>query len=44
MFQLQEKDVRIDQLDKTIQKLKEKNKSLEVANDKLSGKVEDQEA
>jgi chromosome segregation ATPase len=44
MFQLQEKDERIDQLEKTIQKLKEKNETLEVANDKLSGKVEDQEA
>jgi hypothetical protein len=31
-------------LENTIPKLKEKNKTLEVANDKLSGKVEDQEA
>jgi hypothetical protein len=31
-------------LENTIQKLKEKNKTLEVANDKLLGKVEDQEA
>jgi TolA-binding protein len=44
MFQLQEKHERIDQLEKTIQKLKEKNETLEVANDKLSGKVEDEEA
>jgi hypothetical protein len=43
-YQLQEKDEKIEQLENTIQKLKEKNKSLEVANDKLSGKVEDQEA
>jgi hypothetical protein len=44
MFQLQEKDEKIKPLENTIQKLKEKNKTLEVANDKLSGKVEDQEA
>jgi chromosome segregation ATPase len=44
MFQLQEKDEKIKQLENTIPKLKEKNKTLEVANDKLSGKVEDQEA
>jgi hypothetical protein len=44
MYQLQEKDEKIEQLENTIQKLKEKNKSLEVANDKLIGKVEDQEA
>jgi hypothetical protein len=43
-YQLQEKDEKIEQLENTIQKPKEKNKSLEVANDKLSGKVEDQEA
>jgi hypothetical protein len=43
-YQLQEKDEKIEQLKNTIQKLKENNKSLEVANDKLSGKVEDQEA
>jgi hypothetical protein len=43
-YQLQEKDEKIEQLENTIEKLKEKNKSLEVANDKLSGKVEDQEA
>jgi hypothetical protein len=43
-YQLQEKDEKIEQLENTIQKLKEKNKSLEVANDKLSSKVEDQEA
>jgi TolA-binding protein len=44
MYQLQEKDEKIEQLENTIQKLKEKNISLEVANDKLTGKVEDQEA
>jgi predicted nucleic acid-binding Zn-ribbon protein len=43
-FNFRKRDERIDQLENTIQKLKEKNKSLEVANDKLSGKVEDQEA
>jgi hypothetical protein len=43
-YQLQEKDEKIEQLENTIEKLKEKNKSLEVTNDKLSGKVEDQEA
>jgi hypothetical protein len=43
-YQIQEKDEKIEQLENTIQKLQEKNKSLEVANDKLSGKVEDQEA
>jgi myosin heavy subunit len=42
-YQLQEKDEKIEQLENTIQKLKEKNKSLEAANDKLTGKVEDQE-
>jgi hypothetical protein len=40
-YQLQEKDEKIEQLENTIQKLKEKNKSLDVANDKLLGKVED---
>jgi hypothetical protein len=43
-FQLQEKDEKIEQLEDTIHKLKDKNKSLEAANDKLTGKVEDQEA
>jgi hypothetical protein len=43
-YQLQEKDEKIERLEITIQKVKEKNKSLEVANDKLTGKVEDQEA
>jgi hypothetical protein len=43
-YQLLEKDKKIEQLENTIEKLKEKNKSLEIANDKLTGKVEDQEA
>jgi predicted nuclease with TOPRIM domain len=43
-YELQEKDDKIEQLEDTIQKLKEKNKSLEATNDKLTGKVEDQEA
>jgi chromosome segregation ATPase len=43
-YQLLEKDEKIEQLESTIEKLKEKNKTLEAANDKLSGKVEDQEA
>jgi chromosome segregation ATPase len=43
-YQLLQKDEKIEQLENTIEKLKEKNKSLEAANDKLSGKVEDQEA
>jgi hypothetical protein len=43
-YQLLEKDEKIEQLENTIEKLKEKNKSLEVTNDKLAGKVEDQEA
>jgi hypothetical protein len=44
MYQLLQKDEKIEQLENTIEKLKEKNKSLETANDKLTGKVEDQEA
>jgi hypothetical protein len=43
-YQLLQKDEKIGQLETMIEKLKEKNKSLEAANDKLSGKVEDQEA
>jgi prefoldin subunit 5 len=43
-YQLQEIDEKIEQVENTIQKLKEKNKSLEAANDKLTCKVEDQEA
>jgi hypothetical protein len=43
-YQLLQKDEKIEQLENTIEKLKEKNKSLETANDKLTGKVEDQEA
>jgi predicted RNase H-like nuclease (RuvC/YqgF family) len=43
-YQLLQKDEKIEQLENTIEKLKEKNKSLEAANDKLTGKVEDQEA
>jgi hypothetical protein len=43
-YQLLQKDEKIEQLENTIEKLKEKNKTLEAANDKLSGKVEDQEA
>jgi TolA-binding protein len=41
-YQLQEKDVKIEQLEDTIQKLKEKNVSLEATNDKLAFKTEDQ--
>jgi hypothetical protein len=43
-YQLLQKDEKIEQLENMIEKLKEKNKSLEAANDKLTGKVEDQEA
>jgi predicted RNase H-like nuclease (RuvC/YqgF family) len=43
-YQLLQKDEKIEQLENTIEKLKEKNKSLETANDKLTGKVEDQGA
>jgi chromosome segregation ATPase len=43
-YQLLQKDEKIEQLENMIEKLKEKNKSLEAANDKLSGKVKDQEA
>jgi hypothetical protein len=43
-YQLQEKYEKVEQLEDTIHKLKEKNKSLELTNDKLTGKVEDQEA
>jgi predicted nucleic acid-binding Zn-ribbon protein len=41
-YQLREKDENIDQLENTIQKLKEKNASLEATNDKLASKTEDQ--
>jgi predicted RNase H-like nuclease (RuvC/YqgF family) len=41
-YQLKEKDEKIEQLENTIQKLKEKNKSLETTNDKLAFKTEDQ--
>jgi predicted RNase H-like nuclease (RuvC/YqgF family) len=41
-YQLKEKDEKIEQLENTIQKLKEKNKSLEATNDKLAFKIEDQ--
>jgi TolA-binding protein len=43
-YQLWEKDEKIDQLENTIQKLKEKNASLEATNDKLASKTEDQTA
>jgi hypothetical protein len=43
-YQLREKDEKIDQLENTIQKLKEKNASLEAMNDKLASKAEDQTA
>jgi predicted RNase H-like nuclease (RuvC/YqgF family) len=39
-YQLREKDEKIDQLENTIQKLKEKNMSLEAMNDKLASKIE----
>jgi chromosome segregation ATPase len=41
-YQLQEKDEKIEQLENSIQKLKEKNTSLEATNDKLAFKTEDQ--
>jgi hypothetical protein len=41
-YQLREKDEKIDQLENTIQKRKEKNASLEATNDKLASKTEDQ--
>jgi TolA-binding protein len=40
-YQLQENDGKIEQLEDTIQKLKEKNASLEATNDKLAFKIED---
>jgi TolA-binding protein len=40
---LQEREEKIEQLEDTIQKLKDKKKTLEVANDKLTYKTEDQE-
>jgi TolA-binding protein len=43
-YQLRENDEKIDQLENTIQKLKEKNASLEATNDKLASKTEDQTA
>jgi hypothetical protein len=43
-YQLREKDEKIDKLENTIQKLKEKNLSLEAMNDKLASKTEDQTA
>jgi hypothetical protein len=42
--QLQERDEKIEQLDNTIQKLKENNASLEAIEDKLAFKIEDQAA
>jgi hypothetical protein len=41
-YQLREKDEKIEQLENTIQKLKEKNTSLEATNDKLAFKTKDQ--
>jgi predicted RNase H-like nuclease (RuvC/YqgF family) len=41
-YQLWEKEEKIDQLENTIQKLKEKNTLLEAINDKLRAKAEDQ--
>jgi hypothetical protein len=43
-YQLREKEEKIDQLEITIQKLKEKNALLEAINDKLKAKTEDQTA
>jgi hypothetical protein len=43
-YQLWEKEEKIDQLENTIQKLKEKNALLEAINDKLKAKIEDQTA
>jgi myosin heavy subunit len=43
-YQLREKEEKIDQLENTIQKLKEKNVLLEAINDKLKAKIEDQTA
>jgi hypothetical protein len=43
-YQLWEKEEKIDQLENTIQKLKEKNALLEAINDKLTAKTEDQTA
>jgi hypothetical protein len=44
IMQLWQKDEKIDQLENTIQKRKEKNASLEATNDKLASKTEDQTA
>jgi predicted RNase H-like nuclease (RuvC/YqgF family) len=41
-YQLREKEEKIDQLENTIQKLKEKNALLEAINDNLKAKTEDQ--
>jgi hypothetical protein len=41
-YQLHEKDVKIEQLEDTIQKLKKKNVLLDAINDKLTAKIEDQ--
>jgi myosin heavy subunit len=43
-YQLHEKDVKIEQLEDTIQKLKKKNVLLDAINDKLTAKIEDQTA
>jgi hypothetical protein len=43
-YLLREKEEKIDQLENTIQKLKEKNALLEAINDKLIAKTEDQTA
>jgi TolA-binding protein len=40
--QLREKDEKIEQMENTIKKMKEKNASLEATNDKLAFKTEDQ--
>jgi TolA-binding protein len=43
-YQLREKEEKIDQLENTIQKLKEQNTLLEAINDKLRAETEDQTA
>jgi hypothetical protein len=43
-YQLHEKDVKIGQLEDTIQKLKKKNELLDAIDDKLTSKMEDQTA
>jgi hypothetical protein len=43
-YQLREREEKIDQLENTIQKLKEKNALLEAINDKLTAKTKDQTA